>query len=373
MTSFDHIQQGIDRLSSLIDSSELNVTEQFVLNCPPGTDSFAALISPSATPFLEAMARRSQQSTWERFGRVMRIYAPLYVSNVCINECVYCGFNRKNSYKRVTLDVEAAKKEAEVIFEKGFRHLLLVSGEAPEVVSPEYLCEIAAALHEHLPSLSVEVSPFSEEDYRKLVEGGIEGLAVYQETYDQELYAKVHPAGPKSDYMWRLETPERGAAAGMRHVSLGVLIGLNENWREDCLATALHVEYMLKHFWRTKYSVSLPRLCECEGGYQPGTVVTDKDLAQLIFAYRIAFPDVGVNLSTREAPALRDGLMPLGVTHISAESSTEPGGYVSPSEAKESDGKQFVIDDNRTAAEMSEVLKGMGLEPVWKDWDASIL
>ncbi len=371
MNAEKFIHENIDKYNHIALAERLNIDANFIKNCKPGMETFAALISPSAAPMLEQMAERAQQLTWERFGRVIRLYAPLYLSNECINACVYCGFNAKHRFDRKTLTIEEIKKEVEVLAEKGIRHVLLVAGESPRAVPPEMISEVAKLIHDQIPSLSIEVAPFSTEAYSMLVKSGVEGLAVYQETYDRDLYKAVHPAGKKRDYSWRVETPERGAKAGMRHISLGVLLGLSEDWRQDSLCVGLHLQYMLKHHWRTKYSVSLPRLCECEGGYPPASIVNDRELAQLIFAYRIAFPDVGLNLSTREASSFRNGLAGVGITHMSSEASTEPGGYANPK--KEKEGKQFIITDNRSTAEFSAMLKAKGLEPVWKDWDSAII
>ena len=371
MNAEKFILDNIDQYAETLSNDSIVIDENYINNCQPGLETFATLLSPKAAPFLEQMAVRAQQLTWERFGRVIRLYAPLYVSNECTNACVYCGFNAKHRFDRKTLNLEEIEKEVEILAEKGIRHVLLVSGESKRAISPELLAEIANIIHDKVPSISIEVAPFATEEYKLLVDNGIEGLAVYQETYDQELYKEVHPAGKKSNYSWRVETPERGAKAGMRHISLGVLLGLSKDWRRDSLCIALHLQYMLKNYWRVKYSVSLPRLCECEGGYPPASLVSDKELAQLIFAYRLAFPDVGVNLSTREAPSYRNGLAGVGVTHMSSEASTEPGGYANPK--KEKEGKQFIITDNRTTAEFSEMLRQKGLEPVWKDWDSAIV
>ncbi len=365
------ITDYIDKLAPLLYDDKDVITEEFIKNCPEGPETFARLISPAATPFLETMAQRAQQLTWERFGRVIRLYAPIYISNECTNACIYCGFNAKHKFGRKTLTLDEVKREFKILHDKGIRHVLIVSGEAKHVVTAEKIAEIARECHAEIPSLSVEVAPFSEEDYKLLVDNGVEGLAVYQETYDRDLYAKVHPAGKKKDFDWRLATPERGAKAGMRHISLAVLLGLSDDWRLDSLKLSLHIQHLLKNFWRTKYSVSLPRLCECEGGYQPASLISDRELAQLIFAYRLAFPDLGVNLSTREPAAYRDALAGVGVSHMSSESSVEPGGYGDPQ--GESEGKQFLPHDTRNTAEFSAMLKEKGLEPVWKDWDSSII
>jgi len=362
----------------------------------PTLADFAQLISPAAAGMLEQLCRRSQALTQRRFGRVIRLFAPLYLSNECINNCKYCGFSRDNPILRVTLTVEEVAREAQALKEKGFRNLLLVAGEHPKFVSNGYLADCVSALHAEMPSVSLEVGPMETADYRPLVEAGADGLVVYQETYDRAVYADMHTAGPKRDFAWRLETPERAYAAGFRRLGIGALYGLAA-WRREAIAVAAHAEYLLRNCWKSQLTISLPRLRPCAGEFQPLTHMTDRDLTQLVCAFRLFLPDAGLVLSTREPAKLRDGLIPLGVTMISAGSHTEPGGYTGAGREKihhTTRGRivalaagasewapnghatnatgQFEIADERSAEEMAELIRRLGYEPVWKDWDAAL-
>ncbi|MCX6894554.1 MAG: 2-iminoacetate synthase ThiH [Verrucomicrobia bacterium] len=357
---------------------------------------FAQLISPAAGELLEHLGRRSQTLTQRRFGKVIRLFAPLYVSNECINNCKYCGFSRDNAILRVTLSVNEVRREARALAEQGFRNILLVAGEHPKFVSNGYMAECIAALHEEIPSVSLEVGPMETEEYRPLVTAGADGLVVYQETYDRALYDDLHTSGPKKNFDWRLETPERGYAAGFRRIGIGALYGLAD-WRYEALSVAAHAEYLLRNCWKTALTISLPRMRPCAGEFQPLTHMTDRELVQLVCAFRLMFPDVGLVLSTREPAKLRDGLFPLGITLISAGSHTEPGGYTGAGKenihqtvrgrivdsgasewAKPVAGHatnatgQFNIADERSAEEVAAHIRKLGYEPVWKDWDAAL-
>ena len=358
---------------------------------------FARLISPAAGEQLEMLSQRSQALTRQRFGRVIRLFAPLYLSNECINNCQYCGFSRDNAILRVTLSVEEVLCEARALAADGFRNILLVAGEHPKFVSNGYMADVVRALHAEVPSISLEVGPMETADYRPLVAAGAEGLVVYQETYDRAVYAEMHTAGPKRNFDWRLETAERAAAAGFRRLGIGALFGLAE-WRREAIAVAAHAAYLLRHCWKSQVTVSLPRLRPCAGEFQPLTHLADRELAQLLAAFRIFLPDVGLVLSTREPARLRDGLIPLGVTLMSAGSHTEPGGYTgagkdklhhtergrivelaenasewAPIAGRSTNATgQFEIADNRSPAEIATLIRRLGYEPVWKDWDAAL-
>ena len=356
---------------------------------------FAHLISPAAGELLEAMGRRSQAVTRQRFGRVIRLFAPLYLSNECINNCRYCGFSRDNAILRVTLSVEEVLREARELTAQGFRNVLLVAGEHPKFVSNHYLVECVRALHAEVPSISLEVGPMEADDYRPLVQAGADGLVVYQETYDRAVYAEMHTSGPKRNFDWRLETPERAYAAGFRRIGIAPLYGLGD-WRLEAISVAAHAAYLLRHCWKAYLTVSIPRLRPCAGEFQPLTHLTDRELVQLVCAFRLMFPDVGLVLSTREPPRLRDGLIPLGITLMSAGSHTEPGGYtgagqdklhrtergriveLGASESAPADGNgrhatgQFSIADERSPREVADLIRRLGYEPVWKDWDAAL-
>ena len=361
----------------------------------PSLADFAALISPAGGSELEAMCRASQELTRRRFGRVIRLFAPLYLSNECINNCTYCGFSRDNPILRVTLGRDEVVREARELISQGFRNLLLVAGEHPKFVSNGYMAECVAALHPLVPSISLEVGPMETADYLPIVRSGADGLVVYQETYDRAVYETLHTAGPKRNFDWRLECPERAYAAGFRRLGIGALHGLAD-WRYEALATAAHAAYLLRHCWKAMVTVSLPRIRPCAGEFQPITQFGDRELVQLVAAFRLFLPDVGLVLSTREPGPLRDGLLPLGITHASAGSHTEPGGYTgagrerlhhtvrgrmqdvpagsTPVPVGRSSGAtgQFEIADHRSAAEMAAVIRGLGYEPVWKDWDSAL-
>lgn len=357
---------------------------------------FAVLISPAAAMRLEELCRRSQAVTRQRFGRVIRLFAPLYLSNECINNCAYCGFSRDNPILRVTLSVEDVVREARALAEQGFRNILLVAGEHPRFVSNGYLAECTRAVGDVVPSVSLEVGPMEAEEYRPIVAAGAEGLVVYQETYDRDVYARMHTAGPKRNFDWRLECPERAYAAGFRRLGIGALYGLSD-WRREALSLAAHANYLLRHCWKAMLTLSFPRLRPCAGDFQPLTHLGDRDLAQLAAAFRLFLPDAGLVLSTREPARLRDGLFGIGFTHASAGSHTEPGGYTgagddrlhqtvrgrvveadpevltrrTPARATRATG-QFDIADGRSPAEVADTLRRMGYEPVWKDWDVAL-
>lgn len=355
-------------------------------------NDFACLISPAASEFLDQLSARSQKLTQQRFGKVVRLFAPLYLSNECVNNCAYCGFSRDNPIVRVTLSVEDVLREARALREQGFRNILLVAGEHPKFVSNNYLRDCVTALHEESPSVSLEVGPMETEDYRPLVAAGADGLVVYQETYDRNVYAEVHTAGPKKDFDWRLETPERAYAAGFRRLGISALYGLAD-WRYEAISVAAHAEYLLRHCWKAQVTISLPRLRPCAGEFQPLTQMSDRDLAQLICAFRLMFPDAGLVLSTRESAKLRNGLIPLGITLMSAGSHTEPGGYTGAgrdklhqtvrgriigegsSEWANGNGHatgQFEVSDDRSPDEVAKMIQKLGYEPVWKDWDTAL-
>ncbi len=329
---------------------------------------FYALFSPAADPFLEAMAAISSRITRTRFGRIIQLYAPLYVSNECTNSCVYCGFNVKNPIRRITLSPGEVEEEADSLFRNGFRHILLVSGENRKSVPLSLLSEIAQRIHRRFASVSIEVYPMEEEEYGEMIRSGVDGLTLYQETYDRVEYARVHPAGKKRDFSWRLAAPDRAGRAGMRRIGVGALLGLSD-WRVEGFYTALHAFYLTGTYWRSQIQVSFPRLRRAAGGYEPPCEITDRDLTHLVCALRLILPDAGLVLSTRESPRIRDNLFPLGITMMSAGSKTEPGGYTRVVEADE----QFSVEDSRPPEAIAELIRSRGFDPVWKDWDRDFL
>ncbi len=356
-------------------------------------EDFATLISPAAGASLESLSRRSQQMTQQRFGKVIRLFAPLYLSNECINNCQYCGFSRDNAILRVTLTLDDVRREAEALLVQGFRNILLVSGEHPKFVSDSYLRDCVSLLHQTVPGVSLEIGPMETTGYRPLVKAGAEGLVVYQETYDPRIYSEMHTAGPKRDFAWRMDTAERAYAAGFRRLGIGALYGLGD-WRLEAISVAAHVQHLLRHCWKAQVTISMPRLRPCAGEFEPLTHLSDREMVQAICAFRLMFPDVGLVLSTREPARLRDGLIPLGITLMSAGSHTEPGGYTGagrdklhltehgrivnapsvgagkpPAKAAE----QFNIADSRSAEEVALAIRRLGYDPVWKDWDSALV
>ena len=347
---------------------------------------FEALLAPRSDLNLELLARESAAITRRYFGRTMRLFAPLYLSNECINSCAYCGFSRENAILRVTLEIEEVALEAAHIIGQGFRNILLVAGEHPKFVSSDYLKHCIRRLSAAVPSISIEVAPMKVADYLPLVHAGAEGLVVYQETYHRQTYSKVHHSGPKKDYDWRLDCPERAYEAGFRRIGIGALYGL-WHWREEAMALAAHLEHLLRSCWKAQITVSLPRLRPAAGDFHPTHPLPDREFVQLLCALRITFPQIGIVLSTREPAALRDAIAPLGITMMSAGSHTEPGGYTGQGKqnlhqtirgrpiaaiGEHAEG-QFAISDERPPHAVAARLRELGLEPVWKDWDAAIL
>jgi 2-iminoacetate synthase len=323
----------------------------------------AALLSPAAALRLEELAHAAREATLQRFGRAVRLFAPLYVSNECLSTCTYCGFAKDLDVVRRTLTPDEVAAEAQILVDRGFRHLLLVAGEHRLAVSADYLVEVVDRLAPVVPSLSVETQTWSDDTYARLVAAGVEGVVHYQETYDRLRYAEVHVAGWKRDFDRRLASTERAAEAGIRRLGIGALLGLAGDWRADVLAVAVHATFLVRRYWRTEVTVALPRIKPCASGFQPVVPVDDTSYVQALSALRLAEPDAGIVLSTREPAVLRDGLVRIAVTHMSAGSSTEPGGYSTPGESQE----QFAISDERSPAEVAAMLEAAGYEPVWKD------
>ncbi|HKX24868.1 MAG TPA: 2-iminoacetate synthase ThiH [Actinomycetota bacterium] len=353
-----------DHLSLAHGADHGRVDRALATSPPERTDAdLAALLSSAAADRLEELARASRRLTLARFGRTMHMYAPLYLSNECLTTCAYCGFARNLPVTRKTLGEADALQEASHLRAQGFRSVLLLTGEHQRRTGVEFLERHLRVLRGAIPSLSIEVQVWSEGDYQRLRDAGCEGVVIYQETYDPGRYGEVHLAGKKRDYRWRLLGPERAARAGMRRVGVGALLGLHDDWRLEALVTAAHARFLMRRYWRSQVTVSVPRIRPSASGFQPRTAVSDRDLAQLVCAMRLSLPDAGLVLSSRELPAVRDGLHRIGITHTSAGSHTEPGGYEHPGEAEE----QFEVADHRSPAEVAASLRDMGYEPVWED------
>jgi 2-iminoacetate synthase len=327
-------------------------------------EDFKALISPAAAPYLEQMAQISHRITQKRFGKTVQLYAPLYLSNECQNICTYCGFSYDNKLKRRTLSGIEILQEADFLKKQGFDHVLLVTGEATKTVGADYLRDAIRLLKPHFANISIEVQPLEEDEYKMLADEGLYAVLVYQETYHKDNYKLYHPKGKKSNFDYRLDTPDRLGRAGIHKIGLGVLIGLEE-WRTDNLFTALHVSYLEKHFWQTRYSISFPRLRPATGLIEPKVAISDKELVQLICAWRIYNEEIELSISTRENETFRDHIIHLGATTMSAGSKTNPGGYAVEPESLE----QFEIDDHRSVAEVRTMIEKKGYKAVWKDWE----
>jgi 2-iminoacetate synthase len=354
-----------DAVKEVIYSKSVSDVESALSRDKIGYDDFLALISPAAERYIEDMARRASAVTRKRFGYTMSIYAPLYLSNECTNSCVYCGFNKNNDIKRITLSVDEALQEADILYGSKIRDILIVSGEAPKLVNMDYLRQIISRLHEKFATVALEIYPMSKDGYEQLKEAGCDSLTIYQETYDGKLYEKLHEKGKKRDFYYRLDTPDRGGAAGLRRIGIGILMGLGD-WRVDGAFLGAHAAYLIKKYWKTKISVSFPRLRPAHGGFKPLHTVSDKNLVQAITAFRIYMNDIGIVLSTREKAELRDDLIPLGITQMSAGSRTNPGGYLLNPDSCE----QFDVEDKRSPADFSKKLFELGYDPIYKDWEA---
>lgn len=329
--------------------------------------AFIDLIQCDAALHLENMARTANRLTQMNFGKTIQLFAPLYLSNECVNTCHYCGFSAPNKIRRRTLLISEVTNEAQYLYQKGFQNILLVSGEDPKAVSVPYLEQNVQRLHQFIPSLSLEVAPLETEEYLQLRLAGTEGIVVYQETYNRHLYKELHPRGKKKDYQWRLEALERASQAGIRRLGAGILLGLDD-WRSDSIELFKHIQYLLKTCWKSFITISLPRIKPAAGDFEPLTHITDKEFIQLILAFRICLPQIGIVLSTRENPVLRNHLIPLGITHMSAGSKTDPGGYLTSDQSE----PQFYLEDIRSAQEVAAMIQQKGYEAVWKNWEFAL-
>lgn len=327
-------------------------------------EDFKALISPAAKPYLEQMAQKSSILTKKRFGNTIQMYAPMYLSNECQNICTYCGFSLTNKIPRRTLTDNEILQEVSFLKEKGYDHILLVTGEANRTVGVDYIKNAIQLIKSQFSNITIEVQPLDQDEYEQLIESGLYAVLVYQETYHKQEYKKHHPKGKKSNFQYRLDTPDRLGKAGIHKIGLGALFGL-EDWRADSFFTALHLKYLEKNYWKTKYSISFPRLRPHSGGLEPKVEMTDADLVQLICAFRLFDEEVELSMSTRESEVFRNNIVKLGATSMSAESKTNPGGYSVEPQSLE----QFEISDERSTEEIVQMLKNQGLEVVWKDWE----
>ncbi len=338
------------------------------LSAPRRTLSdFMALISPAAEPFLPRMAELAERLTRQRFGNTVGFYVPLYLSNLCANDCSYCGFSMSNRLKRKTLNAEEIERECLALKARGFDSVLLVTGEHETKVGMDYFREHLPRIRRHFSTLAMEVQPLSQAEYAELKTLGLDAVMVYQETYHAPAYARHHLRGNKQDIRWRLATPDRLGRAGIDKIGLGALIGLSPDWRADSYFVAEHLAWMERHHWQSRYSLSFPRLRPCTGGLEPEVTMSDRQLVQLICAWRLFSPTLELSLSTRESPAFRNGALRLGITQMSAESRTQPGGYA---EGDKEELEQFAIHDDRALGEVADAVRQAGFQPVFKDWEA---
>lgn len=329
-------------------------------------EQFAALLSPCSERRLEEMAQKAHDITIRQFGRTIQLYTPMYLSNYCDNQCLYCGFNFENKFKRKKLTLKEAEAEAECIAATGLKHILILTGESRSESPVSYIEDCVKVLKRYFTSISMEVYPLAEDEYARLAANGIDGLTIYQETYDEDVYKRMHIKGPKLDYCFRLDAPERGARAGMRSVNIGALLGLGD-WRREAFAVGLHAMYLQDRYPDIEIGVSLPRIRPEVSGFSAPQAVSDKNLVQMITALRIFLPRAGINLSTREAPELRERLMGLGVTRMSAWSTTNVGGHTLP-QFSENGAAQFEISDKRDVDGIRKMIERRGYQPVLKDW-----
>lgn len=327
-----------------------------------GVRDFLTLLSPIAVKYLEPMAQRAYQLTRQQFGKVILLYTPMYLANYCSNQCVYCGFNVKNDLPRKKLTIEEVEAEGKAISETGLRHILILTGESRGHSPVSYIKDCVVALKKYFTSISIEIYPLEEDEYRELISAGVDGLTLYQEVYDEKTYGSIHLAGPKKDYLFRLNGPERALEARMRSVNVGALYGLAD-WRKEAFFTGLHADYLQNKYLDSEISVSLPRMRPHVGDYAPQYPVDDKGLVQIMLALRLFQPRMGITLSTRESIELRNNLLPLGVTKMSAGVTTAVGGHTQTDETR-----QFEISDGRTVQEMKHLLLNKGFQPVFKDW-----
>lgn len=349
-----------------------SITEQQAKSCLQknkfSIQDLPILLSPAMEKQIEALAQKSYQITRQRFGNVIQLFAPLYISNECFSICKYCGFSFDNRIDRLTLSFEEVINEGLTLHKQGFRHVLLVAGDSPKTITNEFLTKIVKELKKKFHSISIEIHSLTMEEYTELIGAGVDGLTIYQETYQPDVYKTVHIKGKKTDFKWRLETPERAGKAGLRRIGIGFLLGLAD-WRLEGYYLAHHAQFLMKQFWQSQISISLPRLCQTNKDFHVPHPVKDIHFVQLLCAFRLLFPDVIITLSTREKSSLRNHLIPLGFTMISAGSKTEPGGYANVRHG----GSQFNIEDTRTSKEIAEEIRDMGFDPVWKDWDKYFL
>lgn len=324
---------------------------------------FLALLSPKAEGFLEEMAREARKKSLQHFGKAILLFTPMYIANYCVNKCVYCSYNLNNDIVRKQLSLEEIDKEAKVIASTGLRHILILTGESKKHTPVSYIIDAVKVLKKYFHSITIEIYPLSEEEYAQVIEAGVDGLTIYQEAYDEEIYSKVHLAGPKANHKYRLDAPERACKGKIRNVNIGALLGLND-WKKEAFMTGLHAKYLQDKYSDVDVSISPPRIRPHVGVFEDVYEVSDRNIVQIMLATRLFLPNVGITISTRESQEFRDNLIPLGVTKMSAGVSTEVGGHTS----SDQDTSQFEISDKRSVEEVRQAILSRGYHPIYKDW-----
>lgn len=326
---------------------------------------FLALLSPQAEEYLEPMAQKAHRLSLQHFGKTIQLFTPMYVANYCVNKCAYCSFNVANRITRKSMTLEEVDREARAIASTGLKHILFLTGESRAKSSVDYICDVARVLKKYFDSISIEIYPLTVEEYKRVAAAGVDGFCMYQEVYNKEVYDRVHLAGPKKDYRFRLEAPDRACQARMRSVSIGALLGLHD-WRSEAFATGLHAWYLRNTYSDVEIAVGVPRIRPHVGSFDEVETVSDRNLVQILLAYRLLLPNSGITITTREKQELRDNLIPLGVTKMSAGVTTEVGGHTSD----DSSDSQFEIADPRSVREMEASILQHGYQPVFKNWMA---
>lgn len=329
---------------------------------------FLHFISPAAEKLIPEMTEVAAKIKRRYFGNTVRTFAPLYISNYCMNNCVYCGFRNSYHYPRRRLSFEEVLNEAEIIREMGHESLLLITGEDKQI-SPEFTAKLIRELKKEFAYINIEYYPMTESSYRLLYQAGCHGLTIFQETYDPELYPSFHPSGPKANYQFRLNALAEGGKAGFYNLGMGALLGLNPNWRIESANMAIHGLWIKKHFWKSHPQFSFPRITPTKWGYNVPAPISDLNLEQMILAFRLAFHEADLILSTREKPDFRLRMAESAVSHLSAGSQVEPGGYQNHRDSKNLG--QFSMNDQSSVEQISEAVRQHGMMMVFKDWDYS--
>ncbi len=324
---------------------------------------FLSLLSETASTFLEDMAQKSHSLTIQHFGKIIFLFTPIYISNLCTNQCIYCGFSAKNKFLRKHLSLAEIEIEAKKIAQTGLKHILLLTGDTPKIASINYIKDAIRTLKKYFTSIGIEIYALTEDEYKELIRQGVDSLTIYQETYNEELYLKLHIKGPKKDYLFRMDAPERACKAKMRTVNVGALLGLTD-WKKDAFFAGLHANYLQNKYLDTEISISMPRIRPHTGDFIVKYPVSDKAFVQIMTAFRIFMPRVGITISTREAANFRNNIIRLGVTRMSAGSSTAVGGRTQ----KDVKANQFDIADERSVKSIKKAISRLGYQPIFKDW-----